>query len=219
MSNTTSGLTLREQLKQQRQRGAAKTPPDVQALRRQETQKLIASGIADQSLHKGDTAPDFTLPDVDGRPVQLSALLQKGSVVLSFYRGAWCPYCNLQLRAYQAVLPEIQKLGATLVAISPQVPDASRVMVDKADLNFPVLSDVGNTVAQNYRLVFVLPEILRPHTAKLPEYNGDQSWELPLPGTFVVGTDGVIQLAFVNADYTQRLEPADILLSLWQLRE
>ncbi|MHB8630078.1 MAG: peroxiredoxin-like family protein [Aggregatilineales bacterium] len=144
----------------------------------------------------------------------LAEQLQKGPVVLAFYRGAWCPYCNLQLRAYQAILPEITNLGATLVAVSPQAPDYSIDMVTKANLTFPVLSDAGNLVAREYRLVFTLPEALRPYTANLPQYNHDDSWELPLPGTFVIGPDGVIRLAFTHADYTKRLEPTDILRTL-----
>lgn len=214
MSHTISGPTLREQLQQRQQQGAAKAPPEVRALRQAETQKLIESGLAEQSLHHGDLAPDFTLPDAYGRSVSLSGLLPKGPAVVAFYRGSWCPYCNLQLRAYQSVLPDITHLGATLVAISPQTPDASMEIVDKASLTFPVLSDLGNRVARTYRLVFVLPEVLRPYTANLPQYNGDHSWELPLPGTFVIGQDGMIRLAFVHADYTKRLEPADILAAI-----
>jgi peroxiredoxin len=217
VNNRISGLTLREQLEQRQQQGAAKAPPEVRALRQAETQKLIELGIAEQSLHRGDPAPDFTLPDAYGYSVSLSGLLQKGSVVVAFYRGSWCPYCNLQLRAYQSISPDITRLGATLVAISPQTPDTSTEIVDKASLTFPVLSDVGNQVGRTFRLVFVLPEMLRPHTANLPQYNGDNSWELPMPGTFVIGTDGMIRLAFVHADYTKRLEPADILTALRQL--
>lgn len=126
------------------------------------------------------------------------------------------PYCNLQLRAYQAILPDIIRAGATLVAISPQTPEAATEIVDKANLEFPLLSDIGNHIARTYRLVFVLPEALRPYTANLPQYNADDSWELPMPGTFVVGQDGIIRLAFVHADYTKRLEPSDILAALPQ---
>ncbi len=216
MNDQFSGFTLSEQLEQRKQQGAAKAPTEVIALRQAETDKLIASGIAERSLHQGDLAPDFTLPDAEGKSVTLSTLLREGPVVVSFYRGSWCPYCNLQLRAYQAVLPEIIHAGATLVAISPQTPEAAMEIVDKASLKFPVLSDVGNQVARAYRLVFVLPEALRPYTANLPQYNASDSWELPMPGTFVVGQDGIIRLAFVHADYTKRLEPSDILTALRQ---
>lgn len=209
-----TALSLSEQIEQRKQQSAAKTPPELAALRQAETEKLITSGIAEQSLRASDSAPDFTLPDAEGTPVQLYTLLESGPVVVSFYRGSWCPYCNLQLRAYQAILPEIQRAGATLLAISPQTPQASTEIVDKAALQFPVLSDIGNQVARAYRLVFVLPEVLRPYTAHLPQYNGENSWELPLPGTFVVDQSGIIRLAFVHADYTKRLEPTAILAAL-----
>jgi hypothetical protein len=117
MSDSLQQQTLTEQLEQRKALGASKAPPEVTRLRQAETQKLIASGIAEQSLKQGDIAPDFTLPDADGQAVSLSALLKKGSVVVSFYRGSWCPYCNLQLRAYQAILPELMRLGSTLLAI------------------------------------------------------------------------------------------------------
>lgn len=216
MNDKFSGLTLKEQLEQRKQQGSAKAPAEVVALRQAETEKLIALGIAEQSLNQGVLAPDFTLPDAEGKWVTLSALLREGPVVVTFYRGSWCPYCNLQLRAYQAILPDIIRAGATLVAISPQTPEAATEIVDKANLEFPLLSDIGNHIARTYRLVFVLPEALRPYTANLPQYNADDSWELPMPGTFVVGQDGIIRLAFVHADYTKRLEPSDILAALPQ---
>mgnify|MGYP005865363415 CR=1 FL=1 len=216
MTTEFSQTTLREQLEQRKQQGAAKTPPEVTALRKAETEKLIASGIAKQSLHEGDLAPDFTLPDANGQPVSLAVLRQKGPVVVTFYRGSWCPYCNLQLRAYEAIFPKIREAGATLVAISPQTPEASTEIIDKGSLKFLVLSDVGNQVARGYRLVFVLPEVLRPYTANLPQSNADETWELPMPGTFVIGADGVIRLSFVHPDYTKRLEPSDILAALEQ---
>jgi peroxiredoxin len=126
----------------------------------------------------------------------------------------WCPYCNLQLRAYQAILPRIRELGATLVAVSPQTPDNSLTTAEQKGLTFPVLSDAGNEVARRYGLVFSLSETLRAMSADLPAYNGDSSWELPMPGTFVIAPDGTVRLAFVDADWTRRLEPAAILGAL-----
>jgi peroxiredoxin len=135
--------------------------------------------------------------------------------VVTFYRGEWCPFCNLQLRAYQRILPQIQSLGATLVAISPQTPDHSLSTVEKKELTFTVLSDVGNRVARAYRIVFTLEESIRPlYTtigSDLPSFNSDASWELPMPATFLVAQDGTVRLAFVAEDYTHRLEPADLL--------
>jgi len=215
--NTNIVPSLSEQLEQRKQQGAAKAPPEVTALRQAETKKLVELGIAESSFHAGDRAPNFTLPNVDGQLVNLSVLLQQGPVVLTFYRGSWCPYCNLQLRAYQAILPHIVSLGAKLVAVSPEKPDFSTDIVAKANLTFPVLSDVGNRVARDYRLVFTLPEALRPYTANLPQHNGDESWELPMPGTFIIAPDGLIRLAYVHADYTKRLEPSEILETLRQL--
>lgn len=126
------------------------------------------------------------------------------------------------MRAYQSILSEIQSFGATLVAISPQTPDNSLSSAEKNELRFPVLSDLGNTVAKKYRLVFTLAERLRPiylqlANIDLPRYNGDQSWELPLPGTFVLAQDGTVALSFLDADYTKRLEPGEILECLRRL--
>ena len=182
-----------------------------------EIEALVRSGIAASGLRAGVLAPDFTLPNVDGRPVTLYALLAQGPVVLTFYRGEWCPYCNLQLRAYQAGLPQIRELGARLVAVSPQTPDNSLTTAEKKGLTFPVLSDAGNAVARRYGLVFSLSQTLRAVSADLPAYNGDDSWELPMPGTFVIAPDGTVQLAFVDVDWTRRLEPAAILDALRQL--
>jgi peroxiredoxin len=118
--------------------------------------QLIESGAAEQALTEGAPAPDFTLPDAFGNPVTLSRLLQHGPVVITFYRGAWYPYCRLALRAYQQALPQIQESGASLVAISPQTPEHNRAMVEKEELTFAVLSDVGNTVARRFGLVYTI---------------------------------------------------------------
>ena len=177
----------------------------------------MGSKFADKSLKVGETAPDFTLPDAYGQPVTLSALLAHGPVVLTFYRGDWCPYCNLTLRSYQAVLPEISLLHSTLVAVSPQNPDNTLLTVQHKELTYPVLSDLGNLVARQYRLVWSIPEDQRSTSANLPQYNGDDAWELPMPGTFVIGLDGIVKLAAVNADWTLRLEPQIIVATLRQL--
>ncbi len=213
MSSPTIPPKLQDQLDEFKQ-SRAQTNPEVFALRQNETAKLIATGIEEQSLHAGDHAPDFTLPDARGGDVALAALLKNGPVVLTFYRGDWCPYCNLTLRAYQAILPELTALNATLVGVSPQLPDFGLAMIDKADLTFPVLSDVGNHVARQYRLLFTLPESLRPYSASITQSNGDESWELPMPATFIIQRDGVVRWAFTPADYTKRLEPQVILQAL-----
>jgi len=183
--------------------------------------QLIASGAAERALREGERAPDFTLPDALGQPVTLSHLLQQGPVVLTFYRGAWCPYCNLELHAYQRALPHIQALGATLVAISPQTPDHSLAMVEQRELSFTVLSDVGNVVARRFGLAFTIDAaVRRAHRqvgADLPAFNGDASWELPMAGTYLVDRTGTVRLAFVDPDFMHRLDPSVIIARLKEL--
>jgi peroxiredoxin len=212
-------LTLQQQIEdfQSKRKG----PASIKEAFAKGTQDLIQSGMVNQSVKHGDKAPDFALPNVTGEMVQLSQLLAKGPVVLIFYRGGWCPYCNLALRSYQAILPEIELAGATLVAVSPQTPDNSLTAREKMELSFPVLSDHGNTVARAYGLVFtVSSEVQAVQQAMgldLSKVNGSETWELPIPGSYVIAPDGTIALAFLDPDYTHRLEPAAILTALDQL--
>ena len=179
---------------------------------------LAAGVITERALKAGATAPDFILPDVHGNKVKLSTLLAKGPVVLSFYRGGWCPYCNLELRALQQVLPQLKQLGATLVAISPQTPDESLSTSEKNALSFPVLSDQASTVASSFGITFDLADELRPiYTAfnhALPQKNGVDSWVLPIPATYVIAKTGKILLSFVDVDYRNRLEPSAVITVL-----
>jgi peroxiredoxin len=199
--------------------GVAKhAPPEVLAGLGAEIKKLAESGIAGQALQVGAKAPDFTLPDAHGMPVTLSALLAKGPAVVAFYRGGWCPFCDLQLRAYQGALGAIHELGAELVAISPQTPDYALSDVEKKQLTFPVLTDQGNRVAREFKLVFALSDALRKLQAHfgsvLPKFNGDDSWELPMPGTFVLDRQGVVKFASVDPNWMVRVEPSAILEAL-----
>ena len=170
----------------------------------------VAAGGA---LGVGDAAPDFALPGVDGEPVRLASLLERGPVVLAFYRGSWCPYCNTQLRDYQEALGEIRAAGASLVAVSPQSPDSSVSMQERNALSFPVVSDTGNLVSRDYGLVFAVDAETRERYdavgIDLEKVNG--AWELPVPATYVIDADGTIRYAFVEADYTQRATVGDIL--------
>ncbi len=179
------------------------------------TEDLIKSGQAQRAIQQGQMAPDFVLPDAKGRPVRLSERLRKGPIVLTFYRGGWCPFCNIQLRSYQEKIAEIRALGADLVAVSPQTPDHTVSTVEKASLTFEVLSDVGNKVARSYGLVFKVPDpvvnIYKANGVDLETSNGDASHELPLAGTYIIGMDGKVLLAFVDADYKKRLPVARIL--------
>lgn len=212
---TTTTQPLADQLAEYRAGFQQKAPQDAQATMAAATDALEASGIADQVLTVGDTAPDFELPDATGKPVRLSELLKQGPVVINFYRGEWCPYCNLELRAFQNLLPEFKQVGATLVAISPELPDHSLNVTEKHSLEFSVLSDVGNNVSRQYGLVFTLDASLQPlyqsFGIDIPANNGDNSYELPLPATYVIDQSGRIRYAFADADYTQRAEPQDVL--------
>lgn len=215
-------MSLTEDLASFSAQSASKIPPEVKAVMQQAARELASSGIVNHSLRIGDKIPDVILPNVIGETVSIQNLLKHGSVVISFYRGGWCPYCNLELRALQKALPEIQAQGAILVAISPQTPDNSLSTVEKAKLSFEVLSDVGNYVAREFGLVFTVPENIRPIYASfgidLPASNGDQTFELPIPATYIINTDGAIVYAFVDADYTQRLDPEKIITVLKDLK-
>ncbi len=214
-------MTLTEQLQEFRNNFRQNVDETIQETMGAATAALKASGILDSVVTEGQQAPDFTLPDVNGQPVRLSDKLKEGSVVVSFYRGQWCPYCNLELRALQNALPDFQKRGAQLIAISPQTPDNSLSTTEKNELTFDVLSDVGNVVAREYGLVFILPEELRPIYSSfgidLPAHNGDDAFELPIPATYVISQDGAIALASADADYVNRLEPDAIIRALDEL--
>jgi peroxiredoxin len=212
-----TNLSLREQIEAFQAQLASRVSPEVQERSKARRAQLVASGIADKSLKAGEAAPDFNLPDAYGKPVTLSTLLAHGPVVLTFYRGDWCPFCNLTLRAYQKILPEINALHAMLVAVSPQNPDNTLLTVQHKELTYPVLSDLGNRVARMYRLVWSVPEAQRSTSANLPQYNGDNTWELPMTGTFIITSDGIIKLASVDADWTHRLEPQVIVETLRQM--
>jgi peroxiredoxin len=220
-SNIPTNTPLQQQLDELVAKAAGLLPAEIRQQLTSPVQQLIASGASEQALKEGEQAPDFTLSDAAGRSVMLSELLKQGPVVVTFYRGAWCPYCNLALRAYQQALPQLQALGASLVAISPQTPDNSLTMQEKNDLTFAVLSDVGNRVARTFGLVFRIDEAVRAtHQqvgANLPAFNGDDSWELPIPGTFLIDQAGIVRLAFVDPNFTRRLDPSLIIARLQEL--
>ena len=182
---------------------------------------LRRSGLLDTALGAGQLAPAFELPDEDGAPVSLDALLARGPAVVTFFRGGWCPYCSLQLRAYGAMLPALAALGAGLVAVSPQKLELSRAVAAQYDLRFPMLSDAGSRVARRYGLVYQLSPALQDVHARsgvvLPDINDDADWQLPVPATFVVEPSGRVALSYVDVDYRNRLEPAEILAALRSL--
>jgi peroxiredoxin len=210
-------MNLDEQLAQLRAR-AASLPEERRAIMEAATRDLIASGIADRALKTGDTVPDFELPNHRGETQSFADLVKNGPVVISFYRGGWCPYCNLELRGLQERLPEIVDLGARLVAISPELPDVAMSTAEKNAISFDVLSDVGNRVAAAFGLVFTLPPALqalyKTFGLELAKSNGDDSMTLPIPATYVIGIDRNVIHAYVDADYSRRLEPAEVVNAL-----
>ena len=176
----------------------------------QATKELAESNMA-KGLSIGEQAPDFTLKDATGVSITLYEELKKGPVILTFYRGGWCPYCNLELRAYQRVLKDITAAGGQLIAISPQTPDSSLTTKEKNELEFLVLSDTNGSVAENYNLIFKLPdyqiEIYKEHGADLTKHNGNDTWELPVPATYIIDRSGKIRFASADPDFTKREEP------------
>ncbi len=214
-------MSLQKELEERFNMVSQKVPQDILNTMLDVTRRLVESGIADNSLKVGDKVPDFNLPNAAGEEVRLKELLDKGPVILNFYRGGWCPYCNLELNAYQKHIPDINELGASLVAISPQTPDNSLSTAEKNELKFQVLSDVGNKVANQFGLVFKVPselqEIYNNFGITLPKFNGDESWEIPMPGTYVIDKDGTVSYAFADPDYTKRAEPDEVIAKLEEI--
>lgn len=183
-------------------------------------ERVRTAGTVNNALKTGQSAPLFTLPDAFGNEVSLKALLAKGPVVISFYRGEWCPFCNLELRALEQALPKIKALGATLIAISPEKPDHGIVATEKNKLTFPVLRDFGNQVARQFGIVFQVGQELQLFSKNvfkndLALRNGEDSYELPVPATYVVDTTGIIRFAHVDVDYMLgRAEPETVVATL-----
>lgn len=197
-------------------------PPDVVAVLHRVIQELIASGQAERALKAGDRAPAFARPDPDGKLVSSQELLANGPLVLTFYRGAWCPFCSLDLQALEEARPDIEARGASLVAISPQTAANSRKSRRDNNLGFAIIQDKGGELAAAFGLRWRVPEDARATFtqlgANLTAFNGDDSWTLPMPARYVIAQDGIIAYAEVNADYTRRPEPSDVFPVLDQLK-
>jgi peroxiredoxin len=189
-------------------------PPEIHPVMERATAELIASGQASRAIKAGDRAPHFSLKDEDGNDVSSAALLVKGPLVVTFYRGVWCPYCNIELQAINEVLPQIQAYGANVVAISPQTAVNSRKSVRANELGFPVLSDVNGQTGADFGLRFALPhylvELYKNLRNDLPAFNNDPGWTLPMPARYVIGQDGIVLYSEVNPDYTRRPDPSDM---------
>lgn len=182
----------------------------------------LAAQMPDPGLKVGAKAPDFSLKNPSGKTVKLSTMLKNGPVILTFYRGAWCPYCNLQMHQLKEALPQFKKYGASLVAVTPQTPDKSAGQFKQDGYPFEVLSDLNYKVIKSYKLLWeVSPELDAAYKhafgLDVAAYNGAGRLGLPIPGTFVIDRTGVVRAAFADTDYKKRMEPADILVALEQL--
>lgn len=210
-----SAKTLREELAERKRLIELYVPAETRAINERATEELRTSGIAESALRVGDRAPAFALPDQDGTVLSSAELLAKGPLVIAFLRGRWCPFCCGESEALNRTHPEFKAAGASLVAISPQSVKQAYFMHDQHKLRFPLLVDEGNKVARQFGIVYRVPEyqekLFSSVFINLPHINGDSSWELPLPATYVIGRDGRVRHAFVNVDYTERAEPSDVL--------
>jgi peroxiredoxin len=209
---------LREIFAERKKLIAQYVPPATQAIHERVVSDLNASGMLAGVLQVGAKIPEVTLQDHNKKPVTSSALLAKGRLVVCFIRGRWCPFCVGQLQAMNFIVPQIREAGAELIAISPQIVSQAFFMADQHRLRFPLLSDPHNEVARKFGLVYRVPEeqqaLYRRTFVNLPHANGDDSWELPIPATFIVDRDGAVTYAYANPDYTERPEPLDILARL-----
>ena len=214
-------MSLRAELDAFYQARQEKMPPEIREIMARSGATLATSGQAERAVAVGEVAPSFTLPSATGQSVALAERLTEGPVVLTFYRGAWCPYCNLTLHALQQAHADITARGAQLIAISPQIPDESLSLTEKHELGFEVLSDIGCATATEYGLSFDIGEELAGVYDRLgfemERVNAGHARTLPLPATFVIAPDGTIAWTFVDTDYTKRAEPADILAALDEL--
>lgn len=208
-------MSMKEQLATLKAQNLAKFPEDVKNILLDDLKKLDASGLTEAAPKAGDRLKDFRLPNHRGDLTSLASLKEKGPVVVTFYRGGWCPYCNLELHAYQQVLPDINATGATLVAITPELPDESLTTSERHALEFEVLTDENADYAREIGVVFTVEEKVRPiyesFGIDIEKHNGKGQFDVPFAATFVVDVDGTIAYAFVDADYTLRAEPADVV--------
>jgi peroxiredoxin len=218
VASTEDTRSLKEQFAERKELIARYVPPEIQAIYARVIAQLKEVGIASRALGQGEPAPAFELNDHNGEPVSSTEFLNHSRVVICFVRGRWCPFCVSQLEAMNDILPQIQQTQTSLIAISPQTVQQSFFMADQHKLRFPLLSDSGNHVARQFGLVYRVPDfqqaVYRRVFINLPFANGDDTWELPIPATYILERDGSVLYASVNADYTERPEPSEILQAL-----
>ena len=211
--------TLESQLMEKKNTPSAKSNPETRKIYEAGIVAVRESGVVEKVVQVGQKVPDFTLKNAKGEAVMLSELLKAGPVVLTWYRGGWCPYCNITLAAMQKVLPEIKEAGAQLVALTPELPDKSLSTREKNGLTFEVLTDLNHGVAKAYGVAFELtPEVAAKYQEhfNLLEFNGKEAGDnvLPLAATYVIDQEGVVRWGFLDADYRKRAEPAEVVAFL-----
>lgn len=216
-------MSLKEELADYRDAWHQHVPAERRAIIERQIEQLRNGAIPRTMLKVGHRAPAIVLRNAKGKKVDVGTLLKKGPVIITFYRGGWCPYCNLELKAYQEILPEIKSAGAALVAISPEKPNEALSTAEKNALSFEVLSDVGQKVGRAFGLVYDFSEELRSayeaFGRNIPAHNGTSGeWALPVPATYVIGRDGVVIYAYADIDYRDRADPRDVLEMLTRQR-
>lgn len=216
-------MSLTKELAELKAQSLLKMPDNVKAIMADAARHLSQTDLGKKAPKVGEKLKNFSLPNQLGKTRNLEDLRKTGPVVITFYRGGWCPYCNLELRAYQRVLQDIKTLGATLVAITPELPDASLSTSEKNELEFEILTDVNSDYARKLDLIFTLEEELRViyegFGIDLEKHNGTGQFDLPLAATFIVNIDGTITSAFVDLDYKLRKDPSEIVKDLKSLTQ
>lgn len=218
----TSATALSKQLESQMAVSAAKFPDEIKSKFKAGIEIVRKSGIEESAKQVGDAAVDGDLIGWDGKTVRLSDLWSDGPVILMWYRGGWCPYCNIQLRAMQQSLDQIEDAGARLVVLTPELPEKAKKTAEAADIDMVALHDRDNELAQEYGIMFDLPEPIVPiyrNKLKLPSYNGSDAMQLPLAATYVINTSGEITYAFLDADYKKRAEPSEVIEAVRSLNK
>jgi peroxiredoxin len=210
-------MSLKEQLAEYRAGWFKRVPTERQAIMERHINEL-RNGLAQAALKVGDRAPTIVLSNARDKTVDVGTLLKRGAVIVTFDRGGWCPYCNLELRAFQKILPEIEAAGAALVAISPEKPDDTLSTAEKNALSFEVLSDVGQKVGRAFGLVYTFSDELKSAYQQfgldIPATNGAEEWALPISATYIIGRDGTIIYAYTDPDYRDRADPDEVLMFL-----
>lgn len=211
-------MSLSEQLYAYARESANRIPAEAQVIMKDAIAALENSKVSAKALKKGDKIPAISLPNAQGKTIHIQEILKSHKVVIAFYRGGWCPYCNLELKALQEKLPEIEAKGAKLIAITPESPDNSLTTTEKNNLSFDILTDANNEIARTLGLVYELPKNLvslyQNFGIDLEKSQGIDSNELPIAATYVVNQDGAIDYDFIEEDYKLRAEPSEIIASL-----